>query len=109
MRRPQNLKKKYNAQWALVTGGSSGIGKALSLRLARDGLNLVIVAIGDALLDDTVAELKAEFPNQVCAGGRCACGVWCVPWVGMRVGCVAVRALGNLRRTLCAHAPFLLV
>ncbi|CAN0168147.1 unnamed protein product, partial [Ascophyllum nodosum] len=26
---PQDLKKKYGAKWALVTGGGSGIGKAL--------------------------------------------------------------------------------
>ena len=28
LRGPQDLKKRYNAQWALVTGASSGIGKA---------------------------------------------------------------------------------
>lgn len=32
--RSQNLKKKYNATWALVTGGSSGIGKAVVKKLA---------------------------------------------------------------------------
>ena len=32
--KPQDLKKKYNAKWALVTGGSSGIGKALTEKLA---------------------------------------------------------------------------
>ncbi len=30
----QNLKKRYNATWALVTGGSSGIGKAVVQKLA---------------------------------------------------------------------------
>lgn len=32
---PVNLKKKYNAKWALVTGAGSGIGKSLSFDLAR--------------------------------------------------------------------------
>ncbi|GAX76766.1 hypothetical protein CEUSTIGMA_g4213.t1 [Chlamydomonas eustigma] len=60
----QNLKKRYNAQWALVTGSSSGIGKALAFKLARQGLNVVLVALGDKLLDDTFEEFKAAFPKQ---------------------------------------------
>lgn len=31
----QDLRKKYNASWALVTGGSSGIGKAVVQNLAK--------------------------------------------------------------------------
>jgi hypothetical protein len=31
---PQNLKKKYNAEWALVTGASSGMGHPLKRRRA---------------------------------------------------------------------------
>lgn len=32
--KPQDLKKKYGAQWALVTGASSGIGNVACLRRA---------------------------------------------------------------------------
>lgn len=32
---PQDLKKKYNAKWALVTGASSGIGRALAEKMAQ--------------------------------------------------------------------------
>lgn len=34
MYKPQDLKKKYNAKWALVTGASSGIG---NLEYGRKG------------------------------------------------------------------------
>ncbi|KAL6769693.1 hypothetical protein ACKKBG_A32010 [Auxenochlorella protothecoides x Auxenochlorella symbiontica] len=59
----QNLKKKYNARWALVTGASSGIGKAIASRLASQGLNVVMVAYPDPLLEASHEELSARFPN----------------------------------------------
>ena len=59
----QDLKRKYDAQWALVTGSSSGIGKSLASRLASQGLNVVMVALNDRLLDDAVSELKTTFTS----------------------------------------------
>ncbi|KYR02247.1 hypothetical protein DLAC_01076 [Tieghemostelium lacteum] len=40
----QNLKSKYNCKWALVTGGSSGIGGDIATELAKQGINIVIVS-----------------------------------------------------------------
>uniref|UniRef100_A0A7S0XB71 Uncharacterized protein n=1 Tax=Mantoniella antarctica TaxID=81844 RepID=A0A7S0XB71_9CHLO len=57
----QNLKKKYGAEWAIVTGSSSGIGKSLAVKLAQQGVNVVLVALQEQILDDTLAELQAQF------------------------------------------------
>jgi len=43
---------------ALITGGTSGIGKELAKLFARDGYNLIIVARNQGELDSTAAELR---------------------------------------------------
>ena len=58
-----NLKEKYGASWALVTGSSSGIGKAIAERLAAQNINVVLVALDDDLLKNTSAELANRFPK----------------------------------------------
>jgi NAD(P)-dependent dehydrogenase (short-subunit alcohol dehydrogenase family) len=45
---------------ALVTGGSKGIGKAIARGLARQGVNLVLMARGKELLDRTADEIRKE-------------------------------------------------
>jgi NAD(P)-dependent dehydrogenase (short-subunit alcohol dehydrogenase family) len=49
---------------AVVTGGSSGIGKAIARALARDGWHCVLLARGRERLEASVAEVGGEF--EVC-------------------------------------------
>lgn len=46
--------------WAVVTGASDGIGRALAFALARRGLNLVLAARGQERLASIAAELRAS-------------------------------------------------
>lgn len=49
---------------AIVTGGSSGIGKAIAKRLARRGANVFLVARRKDLLDASIDEIKQEVSNE---------------------------------------------
>lgn len=42
---------------------NAGIGKAMAAKLASQGLNVVLVALPDDLLDDTHKELSDRFPG----------------------------------------------
>jgi len=52
-------------QTALITGGTSGIGRELAKLFAKDGYNLILVARTQADLDTTAAELQQAHGIQV--------------------------------------------
>lgn len=63
-RRVPNLRKLYGAEWAVVTGASSGIGKALTAALAEQGINVVLVALDNDDLKMTAAEMRVGYPER---------------------------------------------
>src|SRR5262245_64016791 len=50
---------------ALVTGGSLGIGKAIALELAREGVDVAVVARSKDQLEATARELEAQTGRRV--------------------------------------------
>jgi short-subunit dehydrogenase len=55
----------FHGRVAVVTGASSGIGKALAVRLAREGCRVGLVARRREVLDELAARIRAD-------GGTCA-------------------------------------
>jgi NAD(P)-dependent dehydrogenase (short-subunit alcohol dehydrogenase family) len=51
--------RDFNGKVAVITGGASGVGRAIGVRLARAGAKLVLADIEQPALDKTVAELRA--------------------------------------------------
>lgn len=47
----------------LITGASSGIGKACAHKFAKEGWNLILNARNEAKLDELKAELEMEYPK----------------------------------------------
>ena len=50
---------------AIITGASRGIGKAVALKLAKEGVNVVIAARNQETLDKTVVEIQGQASGKV--------------------------------------------
>jgi short-subunit dehydrogenase len=62
--RASNLTKRYGS-WAIVTGASSGIGREMALRLAEAGLNLVLVARSQNVLEQMATDFGDRYAIAV--------------------------------------------
>jgi 17beta-estradiol 17-dehydrogenase / very-long-chain 3-oxoacyl-CoA reductase len=62
LRPGKNLRRRYGA-WAVVTGATDGIGRAIAFRLAAAGLGLVLVGRNPEKLAAVAAEIKAKRPK----------------------------------------------
>ncbi|WP_307892084.1 SDR family NAD(P)-dependent oxidoreductase [Bacillus swezeyi] len=51
-----------NNKTALVTGSTKGIGKAIAIELAKEGVNVLINGRNDEDVERTVNEIKSDFP-----------------------------------------------
>lgn len=57
--------KQWQGKWALVTGASAGIGKALSEELAAGGAHLVLTARRRDRLEDLARSLSARYQVKI--------------------------------------------
>jgi short-subunit dehydrogenase len=53
--------------WALIAGGSEGIGKSFAEQLAAAGFNLVLLARKDDVLQETAQQVRAHYGVEVVA------------------------------------------
>ena len=56
-----------NSKWALITGATSGIGKAFAFRFAQEGYNIIATGTRTALLQNAVDELISKFGVEATA------------------------------------------
>jgi NAD(P)-dependent dehydrogenase (short-subunit alcohol dehydrogenase family) len=52
--------REFRGRVAVVTGGASGVGRALGQRFAREGMNVVLADVEKGALEATVGELRED-------------------------------------------------
>ena len=67
-RKTDNL-KRFKDQVALVVGAAHGIGKAIAVRLGREGADVVIADVDSEVMETTVQEMRRE--GSRCKGLTC--------------------------------------
>jgi short-subunit dehydrogenase len=51
--------------WAVITGGSEGVGAAFASRLAEQGINLILVARKPGPLEELAKDIRARYGREV--------------------------------------------
>ncbi|MGA7247167.1 MAG: SDR family NAD(P)-dependent oxidoreductase, partial [Candidatus Cybelea sp.] len=79
------------ARTLIVTGASSGIGRALALASAREGFSVVMVARRAARLEEVARSIRG-------AGGTCAAieGDVTAPEIAARIVATAMQTFGRI-------------
>src|SRR5271168_2548037 len=67
--RETNGMARFKDQAAFVVGGAHGIGKAIAMRLGREGAQVVIADVDPEVLEATVEEMRTE--GSECKGVIC--------------------------------------
>lgn len=62
--KPVDLTNRYGS-WAVLTGATSGIGKAYAIELAKRKVNLVLISRSIDKLNDTAKHIKSLYPVDV--------------------------------------------
>lgn len=57
--------KALKNYFALITGGSTGIGRSIAVSCARRGMNLILVALPEQCLDETAQYLRSSYHISV--------------------------------------------
>lgn len=67
LRRPYNMHQRYAKEgkdsWAVVTGGSDGIGLEICHQLAAQGFNICIVSRTQSKIEQKLKEIKEKYPK----------------------------------------------
>jgi len=61
-RRPESIRKF--GKWAIITGSTDGIGKAIAIDYAKKGLNIVLISRTQSKLDAVAKEVKDASGNK---------------------------------------------
>lgn len=96
---------KLNEKTAVVTGGGSGIGKAVALLFAKQGADVHLVDINEKACDDSVNEIRqfnknaiahvCDVTNQL----QVTCVFERINKVDILVNCAGVSHVGNVENT----------
>lgn len=65
LRPSHDLAYRYGSNWAVVTGATDGIGKALAFELARRGFKVGLVARNSDKLEEVAQEIRVQYGVEV--------------------------------------------